>query len=203
MLVYWYGDAGRTSAALPLVERLLAIDPLNPYTHWAAAWVHEMQGEFELALDPYQRMHSMAPDNPILRVFHGQTLAFSGRLDEACSMLDPLVGETPQTTFELVASLFKAALQGEEPKALESIPEELKARLLRDEIVSWWMAECCALFDERQRALGWLEHAALSRGFINYPFLSETDPFLKNLRGEEQFEQLMDRVRYEWEHFEA
>jgi len=28
-------------------------------------------------------------------------------------------------------------------------------------------------------------------------------PFLVNIRGKERFKKLMERVKYEWEHFEA
>jgi hypothetical protein len=31
----------------------------------------------------------------------------------------------------------------------------------------------------------------------------ELDPFLKNIRGEERFAKLMERVKYEWEHFDV
>ena len=49
---------------------------------------------------------------------------------------------------------------------------------------------------------GWLE-IALSRGCLNYPLLAEKDPFLANIRGEPWFINLMERVKYEWEHFEV
>ena len=49
-----------------------------------------------------------------------------------------------------------------------------------------------------QQLLDWLENAA-DREFLNYPFLNEYDPFLDNVRGEELFKTLMDRVREEWE----
>jgi hypothetical protein len=39
-------------------------------------------------------------------------------------------------------------------------------------------------------------------GFINYPFLNEYDPYLANIRGDERFKKLMERVRYKAEHFE-
>jgi hypothetical protein len=31
----------------------------------------------------------------------------------------------------------------------------------------------------------------------------EHDPFFVNIRGEERFKKLMQRVKYEWEHFDA
>jgi disulfide oxidoreductase YuzD len=64
------------------------------------------------------------------------------------------------------------------------------------------MADCFSLPGEKERALDWLENPA-QRGFVNYPFLKEYDPFLANIRGEPRFKKLMERVKYEWEHFEG
>jgi len=58
-----------------------------------------------------------------------------------------------------------------------------------------------ALLDEKKEALDWLENA-VDRGIKNYPFINRLDPFLANIRGEERFKKLMERVKYEWEHFE-
>ena len=58
------------------------------------------------------------------------------------------------------------------------------------------------VLDAKDEALNWLEHA-INIGFINYPFLNEYDPFLENIRGEKRFKKLMERVKYEWEHFEV
>jgi hypothetical protein len=38
--------------------------------------------------------------------------------------------------------------------------------------------------------------------FYRYAFRNNCDPFLANIRGEERFKKLMERVKYEWEHFE-
>jgi hypothetical protein len=38
---------------------------------------------------------------------------------------------------------------------------------------------------------------------VNYPYMANHDPFLANIRGERRFQNLMDRVKYEWEHFEV
>jgi hypothetical protein len=42
----------------------------------------------------------------------------------------------------------------------------------------------------------------VKKGCLNYPFLEKYYPFLENIRGEENFKKLMERVKYEWEKFE-
>ena len=51
------------------------------------------------------------------------------------------------------------------------------------------------------RRLEWLENAT-HRGLINYPFLSQYDPLLENIRQEKRFKELMEEVRSRWERFE-
>jgi len=68
--------------------------------------------------------------------------------------------------------------------------------------MAWYIADCYALIDEKEQSLKWIERA-IEWGLINYPFLSEIDPFLENIRGEERFKKLMERVKYEWENFEV
>jgi hypothetical protein len=66
----------------------------------------------------------------------------------------------------------------------------------------WFIADFYALIDEKEESLKWLERA-VEWGLINYPFLSEIDPFLENIRGEERFMKLMKSVKYAWENFKV
>jgi hypothetical protein len=50
-------------------------------------------------------------------------------------------------------------------------------------------------------ALRWIEQA-VNVGFINRPMLAEHDPFLTKLRGQPEYEALLERVKREWESFE-
>ena len=77
----------------------------------------------------------------------------------------------------------------------------LQETFKRDAGFSFLASEVMALFGEKKESMDWLENA-VNRGFINYPLLAEKDPFLANIRGEERFKKLMERVKYEWEHFE-
>ena len=56
------------------------------------------------------------------------------------------------------------------------------------------------MLGEYDQALDWLENA-VARGFINYPYMTQIDPFLARLRKEERFKTLMKQVKYEWENF--
>ena len=94
------------------------------------------------------------------------------------------------------------SLRGNKEEALKAVTPELEAASEWDEVLPWMLAGGYAMLDEREEAYRWLEHA-ISRGFINYPFLSRHDPLLEGLRGEERFRRLMERVKDEWEHFEV
>jgi non-specific serine/threonine protein kinase len=65
-----------------------------------------------------------------------------------------------------------------------------------------FLAQGYALAGLPDRALHWLE-IAIGRGFINYPFLAQHDPFLRGLRTHPRFVQLTDIARDRWEGFEA
>jgi disulfide oxidoreductase YuzD len=78
---------------------------------------------------------------------------------------------------------------------------DFKRTCQRDCYWSYNVADAFALLNEKKEALDWLENA-VNRGFINYPFINEYDSFLENIRGEERFKKLMERVKHEWEHFE-
>lgn len=72
----------------------------------------------------------------------------------------------------------------------------------RDCTYAHHLSDAFALLGETEEALEWLE-TAVNAGFINYPMLAEHDPLLANIRGEERFKRLMERVKQEWEAFEV
>jgi hypothetical protein len=38
----------------------------------------------------------------------------------------------------------------------------------------------------------------MARGFINYPYLAQTDSLLNSLRGDPEFEQVLEEVKGRW-----
>ena len=201
-LSYFYGDAGRPSKATSLVEKLEEIDPLYPFTPWSRGWLHLVQGEFELSLAAYRQMHQMHQEVPVSSLFYGQALVFVGDHEEARRVYDSFVGGNPSTGIEWTMHVMSGALVGEKHLAVDDRTERLERLARIDEVCSWMLAEAYALLGDQPRALDALENA-VNHGLINYPFLSETDPLLKNLRGTDGFRKLMERVKNEWENFEV
>ncbi len=201
-LVFLCGETGKTSAAAPWVKRLLEIDPLSALTRWVEGHFHLFSGRLDLALESFHKSHQMEPASPNFRTSYAQMLACHERLDEACSILDPDPEDARRYTWAGLGLFFKYALQREKTKALQSVTKELKGTARMDETFSWLLAECYSLLEEKEEALDWLENAA-NLGFINYPFLSKVDPYLENVRGEDRFKRLMEKVKYDWEHLEV
>ncbi len=85
---------------------------------------------------------------------------------------------------------------------MATLSDGVKHYLWVDPDLPWMVAGLFAVMGEKAEALRWLEHA-IDRGWINYPLFAEHDPLLENIRGEERFNKLMDRIKPEWERFEV
>ena len=119
-------------------------------------------------------------------------------------MLKSVSIEAPGTLWAQMALFLLHAIQGEKSKALEIVTEDFIITMKGDPWFAVWTADSYALMGLKEESIEWVENGVnCITAFINYPFLSELDPFLENIRGEERFKKLMERVKYEWENFEV
>jgi serine/threonine protein kinase/Tfp pilus assembly protein PilF len=200
-LGFLYLFAGKPAAAVALYERLRKTDPLNPNTHQTEGAPLFYGGQFALALDPYRKQYESDPHNPNNGFMLFIVLAYNNKVDEALSVVDASARVNSDDAFIKFGLLLKYGLEKDKEKALQIMTPDFRKTCLRDCEWSYFVADAFALLNEKNEALDWLENA-VTRGFINYPFISEHDSFLDNIRGEERFKKLMERVKYEWEHFE-
>ena len=194
-------NAGKPAAAFPLIDRLLEIAPLSSLARAKQGLARYYDGQFDLALESFLKSHQMEPENPVLTWFCPLLLGSRGRVEDAVSFVDKNVDIASKNLFAKLSILLKKALLGDDNVSDVMTPEFI-ATTRRDNQYSCFVADIYALLGHRKESLDWLENA-VNRGFINYPFLSRYDPFLENVRGEERFKKLMERVKYEWEHFEV
>ncbi len=200
--IYIHCIAGKVTPAKTLTQKLLGIDPLTPINYMMPGYIAEVEGRFEDSIEYKHKALEMEPGNPFLRYCSIQPLLYSGRLETAFQLIDRVVEDTPHVPWAGLCLLYKHALKGEKEEALTVVSAKQEEMLKSDEAFSYQLAEGYSLINEKKKALDWLENA-VDRGFINYPFLNEIDPFFENIRGEPRFKKLMERVMHEWENFEV
>ena len=201
-LSWVYSHSGKATEARPLIGRLLEIDLLNPVNYLWAGLVEMMDGKFDTALKELNKSRQLVKENAIFQYWIATGLAYTQNYEEAFKLLNQIEVQSPKTVWAQLGSFFKFSLQNKKPEALQTLPEEFKSLMKEDEMFPIWMAESYSLINEKNEAIDWLENGVKS-GFINYPFLMEYDPFIVNIKNEERFEKLMEKVKYEWENFEV
>jgi non-specific serine/threonine protein kinase len=203
--LYWlswvYAMIGKKEAAEPLADRLAQIDPLNPAVHVIPAVIKCWDGQFVAALESVKESYRAFPDDFMIRLAYATILIPNHCQEEAWVILNELARDIPGHPLVEFILRFKPAIEGKRSEVLEWKSPELKNWAWRDFSLSYYVAQCCAIVDEKRAALDWLEHS-ISLGMINYPYIAGHDPFFANIRGEPRFKKLMESVKYEWDHFE-
>ena len=201
-LGWFYLLVGKASAAVPLIERSLQMDPVNPNWHLARGLIGFFEGHFDIAAEQLREAYRMAPHMPMIQFWYALSLAYGKRFQESLSILDIGKGAvSSDDAFKKISEFLRAALRREKDAFSRLQTPDVLRTMKRDLQLSYHAASFCSFLGQPNEALDWLENA-INRGFYNSPFL-EVDPFFANIRGEERFKKLMERVKYEWEHFEV
>jgi tetratricopeptide (TPR) repeat protein len=194
-------QTGQVAAARASVVRLLDVDPFNAVSHQMRGMVEYHEGAPERAVPHLDRALELDPRNALVHYIRAEVLASAGRYPEAIAGLRALREITPGPALATTAAFLECAVAGDRAGAAVAV-EECRPHALDDEQFSVGVALGFTLLGDRETALDWLENA-VRRGFVSYPFLAESGPFARPLRGEPRFEALMERVRREWEAFDS
>ena len=196
-----YVISGQMAQGRALVERGVALDPLNPLAHCGPGWVDFLEGRFAAALPPYQRMFEMDPGNPMARLFYVYVLASNACTDRVRQVVDGFPRESGDDIPARLAFFLAHAQVGESDAAIAALSPQVEAAARTTDMFARFLAQGYGWLGQRDKALSWLR-VAVDRGFINYPFLAEHHPGFRQYRSEPEFLYLMDDVRARWEAFE-
>jgi non-specific serine/threonine protein kinase len=196
-LALFYMGVGRMDAARKTAEWLVKLNPYDPFSLATVGYLQTLEGQEELGLETLQRA-GLDRSLPWHLLWETWSMVRAGRRDEALALLESLdPDQNPDAAFLPMCLLLRAALR-DDGSAASALPPEFTRETIVDPHASWWVAGFFSMAGEGAEALEWIEHA-VERGFINYPLLSRGDPLLENIRCEERFQQLMTRVRHDWE----
>lgn len=196
-----YLISGKVSFARPLINQLLAIDPLTPLTRCMPGFADLMEGNLPAAIAPYRQMVEMDPGNPMTRLFYAGILALNGCSSEVTAIAETVPPQVKDTIPARLTSFLAHALAGNRTAALAVLTPEIETIANATDVLPRFLAHGYAAAGMPDGAIHWLS-IAVDRGFINYPFLAHHDPFLKSLRTDSRFRQLLATVRERWEKFE-
>jgi len=206
VVLFWLTNAyfqyvGKISAGIPLAQRLQQLDPLNQTSYALQGLGYYYDGRYDLALGQLTKAYQMDPGNLGNLCRYALVLAYNKKSIEAFSIIEQAAKDSLNNVFSKIALLLKFGLLKDREQVLQIMTPDFLKTCQRDAAFSYDIAIILALLGEKNEALDWLENA-VNRGFINFPLLAEKDPWLADLRGDERFQKLMERVKYEWEHFE-
>lgn len=198
MLGYLCALRGQHDRARRLFERCKSIDPLTPLNNAMPGFVDTMEGRPEDAVEGYRTLLEMDPESPFALWCWAWILMFSRKWEELEEVVPTLVEQHPDSMFAKLGSTTWSALTGDRETALSGITDELRAAARTSELFSRELTHCLALAGENEEALEWLENT-IRIGNVNYPFWSEHDWMVDNLRREPRFRELMEQVKREWQ----
>ncbi|HBE43542.1 MAG TPA: hypothetical protein DDW27_20560 [Bacteroidales bacterium] len=206
-LIQWFSWCcflvGKSDLAVSLIDQYFRLDPLNTVYHTASkGLIHFMTGHFDLAMPLLSEACKFAPEASMWQLWKALALLYNGKITETIEFISNAVNEPWEDSISGFLVFLKYALKGDAEKMERVLTTDDLIKLLQADCqYSWHMASICSYINDRDKSLEWLENA-VNRGFIHYKMLNEYDPLLENIRGEERFKKLMDRVKHEWENFE-
>ena len=195
---------GKIDEARAATDEAVALDPLHPFTGFTRPWFELLAGHFDVASSLYRKLlDDVVPGDTLFTWFFAQALAHAGRLDDAKDIFARLAaGDTPMVAD--LSELYCRAADSDRDGVARLI-EENTLMIESAKTDEWYpiiIADCLVMVGNEDSALEWLDRA-VDWGFCNYRYLEEHDRFLKPLRGNPHFQQIIDKARQKHEAFDA
>ncbi len=202
----WYSNAlifnlGQPDKAIPIMEKLLTIDPLTPVNQIVPAFYHWVHGQLDKTLFYIQKYYEKEPESIMGIWYLGQLLIITRSNNAAEFIFEHWESDPKNIFYEMLMWLYHA-FNGTKTEALKYINKTTLAISWDDAYLAWFIAGWYALLDEKELAMKYIERIH-EKGLINYPLLAEHDPLLENIRNEPRFKKLLKTVKKEWENFEV
>lgn len=201
-LIALYDRAGHAAPARPLVERLLAVDPLNPHVHAQTGWLDLIEhGDAESCVRSCRKAYQMDTQSPYGRFLYASALCWAAHVEESCAMLEAIERDTPAHGLARLGTVLRHALSGNREAALGAITPDLVGWAEVEDVASWVIGDSYALLGEVEEAARWIANAA-KRGAFSYPMLAKHDRLLSGVRSDPRFQAVLEDVKQRWEAFE-
>jgi len=191
LLGYRYVRYGFLDAGAQRFRAALRLDPFFLPARMNLGTILDLRGEHRAAEQLMAELLGEYPGHPLITCFLGYYIAKQGRMDEAIALLEPFEGVHPLSTLMLALTY---SLVGDFETAREIETPELLAFVDSAPWPPYYMAQVYALQNRGADAVQLLE-GQVRQGF-DYSIL-ETWPVYAPLRGQPEFERLIETIKSE------
>ena len=181
--------ANRGKESAEECRHALEHDPFDPDLIACVGWHSLWAGDYDGAIESAQRALSYDPHQLLALLVLGWTYEQKGMYQEAISAFGKSFPSTPRT-----ASVAHALARSGRRPAAEEILSQLLADTQKKYVSAYDIGVVYTGLGEKDSALAWLRKAYDQHaGFMVYVYL---DPRLQPLRGDERFEDLLQRMGF-------
>jgi tetratricopeptide (TPR) repeat protein len=152
------------------------------------AWLLTAAQRYSEAVEEYETLHSLAPQDPSHLLNLSATLALTGRKEEALERIQQAVPMLPSPPSVILAAYLAQA--GDEVGAREILEEALARREAGGSVAASGVAATYAILGDVDEALAWLERSFDEEGGVYWL----RSPDWMNLWGEPRFHAIWDRL---------
>jgi len=177
-------------------------DPLNPVVNSVCGLVSYHAGNIENAIHYSEQAVFIDLSDAIVNVIYAYLLAAGNRSDEAVKILRKLEKAGEDNYYIKLYAFVTYAAAGKEEHARKHLTGNVKVKATGDLVDALYVAEGFAMLGYTEEAINWIERA-IELGNLNYPFISEHNPFLEKIRNEVRFKEVMNMLKAKWERIEV
>lgn len=183
-------------------QKSISLDPSNYRTRRFIAEIFLFQGKYQEALNEFNKIPKSFAPQPT-QAFKALTYFYLNQSEKAIELLKENLTNYPNSSH--INSVYAIILSNEGNKN-EALNKVAIAQKNIDEYIHahhiyYYLGVAYSLIGENKECLKWLEKAANS-GFPNYPLFS-TDPNLKSLKDSDDFIELLNRLKGDWDDYKT
>ena len=225
-------DTGRVEQAVPLLRSVLKDNPNNAEAHWELGYAYRFAGMLKesaaecekarqnnplvkisssainayLYLGEYEKFLQSLPANESAYIVFYRGLAeyYLGHPEQATQDFDDAFARNSSVLPTAVGKALSDSIKHDNAagiKLLKQTEDMIEERGVSDPELMYKIAQAYAVLGDKNSALHMLRHS-IGGGFFCYPYFVR-DPLLQNIRGEAEFETLMNQAKQRHEQFKA
>ncbi|MGC2110914.1 MAG: protein kinase [Candidatus Korobacteraceae bacterium] len=223
-------DTGRVEQAVPLLRSVLQDSPNNAEAHWELGYAYRFAGMLKesvaecekarqnnpqvkisssamnsyLYLGEYEKFLQSLPanDSAYILFYRGLAEYYMNHRDQADKDFDRAFEKNRALLPANVGKAFSYSIKHDDArglKLLQQTEDRIEERGVSDPEGMYKVAQAYAVLGDKTSALHMLRHS-IGGGFFCYPYFVR-DPLLQSLRGEPEFQELMNQALNRHEQF--